>query len=110
MTDRELLIAYQQSSGERSKDLFGQLVARDINLVYSVAHRHVKESHAAQMSRRKGFSRFSAKPPRSIRKRPWAGCTSPPAFFHSRLSVPPNGVNVLNARSPCHRMPPLRPT
>ena len=61
MTDRDLLIAYQQSSGERSKDLFGQLVAHHINLVYSVAHRHVKESHAAQDVAQEVFLTFFRK-------------------------------------------------
>ncbi len=45
MTDRELLSAYQR---EQTTESFARLVAAHVDLVYSVARRHVGNAHGAE--------------------------------------------------------------
>jgi RNA polymerase sigma factor (sigma-70 family) len=70
MTDQELLLAYQAS---RDKARFGDIVQRFVNLVYSVARRHVKDSHLAQDVAQEVFLAFYRAAPDMDAKLPLAG-------------------------------------
>jgi RNA polymerase sigma factor (sigma-70 family) len=48
MTDWELLKAYRVERGERAEELFGEIVGRHVDLVYSVARRRMGEEHLAR--------------------------------------------------------------
>jgi RNA polymerase sigma factor (sigma-70 family) len=70
MTDRELLIAYQR---HRSADDLAQLVSRHVDLVYSVARRHAKDSHLAEDITQEVFLTFARKADRLPVDVPLAG-------------------------------------
>jgi len=70
MTDQELLLAYQQS---HDKARFAEIVQRFVNLVYSVARRHVKDPHLAQDVTQEVFLAFYRAAPKLSSATPLAG-------------------------------------
>ena len=70
MTDRDLLTTYQRTP---SPQLFAQIVSTHINLVYSVARRHVKDPHLAEDISQEVFLSLARKAPSLHPDTPLAG-------------------------------------
>ena len=70
MNDRDLLTTYQRTP---SPQLFAQIVSTHINLVYSVARRHVKDPHLAEDISQEVFLSLARKAPALHPDTPLAG-------------------------------------